>query len=120
MCFSNFALADNHTLNTHYQNLKMQDGYKVILSSKKPLKNGKNTLSIIISKNNTLIKNADVNIIFALPSMPNMEFSEHAIEKNKKYKFSANFKEAGEWEYELMFKTDYGTIYSQEGKVTIN
>ena len=58
--------------------------------------------------------------IFALPTMPNMEFSEHAIENNDKYNFNANFKVAGEWEYELMFKTSYGTIYSQEGRVTIN
>lgn len=115
-----FAMTDTHTLTKQHQKLTMTNGYKAVLSSDKPLKSGKNSLNITILKNDTFVKNADVNIIFALPTMPNMEFSEHAIENNDKYNFNANFKVAGEWEYELMFKTSYGTIYSQEGRVTIN
>lgn len=115
-----FAMKDNTTLTKQYQKLKMQDGYKAILSSKKPLKSGENTLNIVILKNNTFVKNADVNIIFALPTTENIEFSEHAIENGEQYNLNANFKIAGEWEYELMFKTSYGVIYSKEGRVTIN
>jgi len=114
------AMKDNGTVTKEYQKLKMQDGYKAILSSEKPLKTGKNTLNIIIFKNNAFVKNADVNIIFALPTMPNMEFSEHATQNKDKYDLNANFKVPGEWEYELMFKTTLGVIYSQEGRVTIN
>jgi len=104
----------------HKQKLLLENGYKAILSSNTSFIVGENTLNIIITKNNSFVKNADVNIIFALPTIPNMEFIEHAKEEKEKYSLTANFKEIGEWEYELMFKTSYGTIYSQEGRVTIN
>jgi len=115
-----FAMKVNASVTKEYQKLKMKDGYRAILSSEKPLKKGKNSLNIVIFKNDTFVKNADVNIIFALPTMPNMEFSEHAAQNNNKYKLNANFKATGEWEYELMFKTSLGAIYSQEGRVIIN
>jgi hypothetical protein len=103
-----------------HQTLTLENGYNVIVSSTKPLVNGKNDLSIKILKNDNIVKDADVNIVFQLDKIPNMEFSEHAIEKAGKYNLSANFKVPGEWKYELMFKTNYGVIYSKEGKVNIN
>lgn len=115
-----FAVKENNSIKKQYQNLKMENGYNAILSSEKPLTKGKNNLSIIILKNDTFVKKADVNIIFALPTMPDIEFSKHAKENGNKYHLNANFILPGEWKYELMFKTSYGTIYSQEGKVTIN
>jgi len=115
-----FAMQDNNKYNKESQKLIMKNGYNAIIKSQNPLKNGKNKLSVTIFKNNTIVKNADVNIIFELPNTPNMEFIEHAIEDGDNYKLSANFKSKGKWKYELMFKTDYGAIYSQEGQVTIN
>jgi len=114
------AMQEQNTNLKHKQQLIMENGYKAILSSETPLIDGENTLNIIITKNNDFVRKADVNIIFALPTIPNMEFSEHAIEDGDKYSLTANFKERGEWEYELMFKTIHGAIYSQEGRVTIN
>lgn len=111
----------NQIINTkHSQDLHLKNGYKAIIGSLKPLTKGKNNLAIIILKNNKFIENADVNIIFALPTLQNMEFSEHALEKNNYYNVNLNFKEKGEWEYELMFKTKYGAIYSKEGRITVN
>ena len=115
-----FSMTHNKENNNPYQHLKMKNGYQAILSSDKPLTNGKNNIKIVILKNNTFVQNADVNIIFALPTINNMEFSGHALEKNDRYSLNVNFKQKGEWEYELMFKTNYGAIYSKEGRVTIN
>ena len=115
-----FAMKNNKTKIEHYQNLEMENGYKAIFSSEGPLIKGKNNLSIRILKNNSFVKNADVNIIFALPITSSIEFSEHALENKDKYDLNVNFKVPGEWKYELMFKTSYGAIYSQEGRVIIN
>lgn len=113
-----FAMKNNYE--TPYHHLQITNEYHAILTSDKTLTTGKNNLFIEIIKNDNFVKNADVNIIFHLPSMPNIEFSEHAKEENKKYYFNANFKVKGKWKYELMFKTHYGTIYSKEGQVSIN
>lgn len=117
-----FAIQDKHTYTKSYQKILMDDGYKAILSSEKKLIKGKNHLSIQILKNNTFVKHADVNIIFDLPSMPNIEFSKHVPENTKINTYSTNvdFKVKGEWKYELMFKTTYGTIYSKTGRVQVN
>jgi len=115
-----FALKQDNTLNNIKQELIMSNGYKAILNSPKSLTLGKNYMNIVILKNNVFIKNADVNIIFALSTMPNIEFSTHAVENKDKYDLNASFKKRGEWEYELMFKTDYGAIYSKEGRLTVN
>jgi len=111
---------NNNQYNEQSQKLIMKNGYNAIIASQKPLKNGKNKLSVTILKNNAVVKNADVNIIFELENASNVEFSEHAVEKENTYKLTANFKSKGKWKYELMFKTDYGAIYSQEGKLTIH
>ena len=117
-----FAIQEKKNYSNSYQNISLKDGYKAIISSEKLLKKGKNNLSIQILKDNAFVKHADVNIIFSLPSMPNMEFSEHIPEdtKNNTYNANVNFKAKGEWGYELMFKTNYGTIYSEEGRLTVN
>ena len=115
-----FAMQEKHNNKTQYQNLMLENGYNAIVTYTKPLINGENNLTIKILKDNNIVKDADVNIIFELPHVPNMEFSEHAVEKSGNYNLNANFKATGEWKYELMFKTDYGVIYSKEGKVTIN
>lgn len=116
------AIQDTTEYTKPYQNISLKDGYKAIISSEKLLKKGKNNLSIKILKDNTFVKHADVNIIFSLQSMPNMEFSEHIPEdtKNNTYNANVNFKAKGEWGYELMFKTNYGTIYSEEGRLLVN
>ena len=112
-----FAMKE-HT--TPYQHLQINNEYHAILSSKKILTIGKNNLDIKILKNNNFVKNADVNIIFTSPTMLNIEFAEHAKETQEKYNLNATFKVKGKWQYELMFKTNYGKIYSTEGRVTIN
>lgn len=115
-----FAMQEKHSNTKQYQNLILDNGYNAIVTYIKPLKNSKYNLSIKILKDNNIVKDADVNIIFQLEEIPNMEFSEHAIEEGNNYNLSAHFKSKGEWKYELMFKTHYGTIYSKEGKFIIN
>ena len=115
-----YAMQEQNENIKHKQQLFMANGYEAILSSETPLIDGKNTLNIIITKDKNYVRKADVNIIFALLTIPNMEFSEHAIEDGDKYSLTANFKKRGEWKYELMFKTIHGAIYSQAGRVTIN
>ena len=102
------------------QNIVLNNGYNAVLTSNQPLIKGKNNLDIVILKNNRFVKNADVNVVFSLPTMPNLEFSSHAKEKDNKYNLIVNFKEIGEWEYELMFKTTYGAIYSHAGRIIVN
>jgi len=115
-----FSMQEHNLTKKSYQTLTLENGYNAIVSSSKPLVNGKNDLTIKILKNNDIVKDADVNIIFQKEATPNIEFSEHAIEKEGKYNLNVNFQESGQWKYELMFKTNYGSIYSKEGKVTIN
>ena len=116
-----YAIQDkNNKYNKQSQKLIMKNGYNAIIASQKPLKNGKNKLSVTLLKNNTIVKNADVNIIFELENATDVEFIEHAIENENTYNLTADFKSKGQWKYELMFKTDYGKTYSQEGKIIIN
>jgi len=114
-----FAVTSN-TQKIEIQNIVLENGYNAAIKANTPLTKGQNNINIIILKNNKIIKNADVNVIFSLPSIPNLEFGSHAKEKNNQYNLTANFKEIGEWEYELMFKTTYGVIYSHEGRFNIN
>ena len=102
-----------------YHHSMMTDGYKTMLSSVKPLKDGKNNMTIVIMKNGHAVKNADVNIKFSMPSMPGMDFTEAAKGQGNKYNTNINFSMGGHWAYELMFKTSDGHMHKTKGSVNI-
>lgn len=102
-----------------YHQTMMVDGYKTIVSSIKPLKDGKNDMTISILKNKQAIKTANVNITFSMPAMPGMEFTQNAGIKGNKYTTNINFSMGGKWAYELMFKTNDGSMHKTNGSVNI-
>ena len=102
-----------------YHNQMMTDNYMVTLSSKKPLKDGNNHMSIMLEQNGKPVKNADVNIKFSMPSMPGMDFTQHAKIHGNMYNTKINFSMMGEWAYELMFKTSDGHMHTTKGSVNL-
>ncbi|KAB7884288.1 FixH family protein [Poseidonibacter ostreae] len=108
----------NSSLNLYHHTIVV-DGYQTTISSIKPLKDGKNDMTISILKNKKDIKNAIVNIKFSMPSMPGMEFTENAGIKGNKYNTNINFSMHGEWAYELIFKTSDGLIHKTKNSVHI-
>lgn len=102
-------------MNSYHHNM-MINGYSITLSSKKPLTDGRNQMSIKLMQNKKEIKNADISINFSMPSMPGMEFTEHAKENGD---IDINFSMAGEWAYELIFKTSDGITNKLQGSVNI-
>lgn len=108
----------NDSMKPYHHNM-MTNGYKVTLSSKKPLTDGKNHMSIMLMKNGKAVKNADVSIKFDMPSMPGMDFTQQAKGHGKMYNTMINFSMGGEWAYELMFKTSDGTMHKTKGSVNL-
>jgi len=110
----------NHGENMQaYHNTMMVDGYHATLSSKKALKDGNNHMSIMLVKDGKSVEKADVNIKFSMPSMPGMEFTEHAKMNGNEYKTTVDFSMMGEWSYDLMFKTRDGHMHTTKGSVNL-
>jgi len=103
-----------------YHNQMMINGYKVILSSKKPLKDGKNHMFVTLEKDGKSIKNAkDVKIKFDMPMMPGMDFTENATLSGNGYNCNVDFSMQGEWSYELNFTTSDGKMHQTKGSVNL-
>lgn len=102
-----------------YHHNMMTNGYKVTLSSKKALTDGKNHMTIMLMKNGKAVKNADVSIKFDMPSMPGMDFTQQAKGHGKMYTTVIDFSMGGEWAYELMFKTSDGAMHKTKGSVNL-
>jgi len=101
----------NHSMTTN--------GYKVTISSNKPLTDGKNHMSIMLMKDGKAVHNAKVHMNFSMPSMPGMEFSEEAKGHGNMYDAMINFSMGGEWAYELMFKASDGSMHKTKGSVNL-
>ena len=108
----------NDSMKPYHHNM-MTNGYKVTLSSKKALTDGKNHMTIMLMKNGKPVKNADVSIKFDMPSMPGMDFTQKAKGHGKMYSSMINFSMGGEWTYELMFKTSDGAMHKTKGSVNL-
>lgn len=102
-------------MNSYHHNM-MINGYSITLSSEKPLTDGKNHMFIKLMQNKKEIKNADISMNLSMPSMPGMEFTEQVKENGS---IDINFSMAGEWAYELIFKTSDGVINKVHGSVNI-
>ena len=102
-------------MNSYHHNM-MINGYSITLSSEKPLTDGKNHMFIKLMQNKKEIKNADISMNLSMPSMPGMEFTEQVKENGN---IDINFSMAGEWAYELIFKTSDGVINKVNGSVNI-
>ena len=70
-----YATKNDYDNKIKYQTYTIENGYQVTIGSNQKLKKGKNNLSITISKNSNIVSNADVNIIFAFPSILNLHLS---------------------------------------------
>jgi len=97
----------------------MIDGYHVTISSKKPLTDGKNNISVMLKHGDKAVKNANISMKFSMPSMPGMEFTEHAGMHDNMYKTMVDFSMGGEWAYEMMIKTHDGKIHKSSGMVNV-
>lgn len=103
-----------------YHHTILVDGYKIMISSVKPLKSGKNDITITILKDKKNIKNVkNVNINFSMPLMSGMEFRKNAELKGTKYNTNINFSMSGEWAYELIFKTSDGSTHKVNNSVYV-
>lgn len=108
----------NDSMKPYHHNMMIK-GYNVTVSSKKPLTDGKNHMSIKLVKEGKAVKNAEVNIKFSMPAMPGMEFTEQANGHGNMYNAMVDFSMGGEWMYELMFKTSDGAMHKTKGSVNL-
>ena len=107
-------------MNTKAYYNKMQiNGYEIVLTSKKALKDGKNDMMIHVMKNGVTISATSVKVKFAMPAMPGMEFTKKAIKKGSSYNTNINFVMGGVWSYEIMINTSDGKIHTVKGSVTL-
>lgn len=102
-----------------YHHTLMSNGYKVMFSSKKPLMDDENHMKVTIMKDGKAVKDADVNIMFSMPSMPGMEFMTHANQSNSGYDANVEFSMMGHWAYEIMFKTSEGGTQKVNGSINL-
>lgn len=88
-----------------------ENGYNVMVSTKKPLTSGKNVLTVIILKDRKVVKGINnIEIIFEKEGSAEQRFQEKAEINRNKYTVFTNFSTNGKWSYELIFKTSDGSI----------
>lgn len=102
-----------------YHHIMKSSSYIVNLESIKPLKDGKNNMSLIFSKNSEVVKIKDLSIKFFMPSMPGMDFVLKPKEIEKIYNMMVNFSMMGQWDYEIMFKSFDGKKHITKGSVNL-
>ncbi len=102
--------------------MKQVDGYKLKLSSKKPLVVGENKIFVKLQKGDKVITDVKMKIKFFMPQMPGMPYMEYK-EKLKPdanvYKGSVNFTMGGTWQYQLKFKDSDDKIHKIRGSVNL-
>ena len=90
-----------HGQNKPYHHMDTINGYKVMLSSKGPLKKSMNNLTVVIMKGKIPIKDSDINIEF---TSSDKIFNVTPLLKGNSYKTDVKFDMAGHWMYKLNFK----------------
>ncbi len=99
-----------------YHHMAMIDGYKVMLSSKGPLKRSTNNLTVVVMKDRKPVKDLDVDIQFTLASKT---LNSTPVLKGKAYKADVKFDNSGHWMYKLNFKTNDNKIHTMKGNMDI-
>lgn len=103
-----------------YHNEMMTNGYKVSLSSKKPLVSGNNHMSVMVMKDGKPVTDAKVKIKFFMPEMPGMPYMEYKAkgkQDGNKFNCDVNLGMSGTWQYQLRFKTSDGEVHKTRGSV---
>ena len=98
------------------------DGYKLMITSDKPLVVGNNDISVMLEKDEKTLTTAKVKIKFFMPEMPGMPYMEYKEKlklDEKSYKGKVNFSMGGTWQYHLKFKTDDGKVHKVRGSVNL-
>jgi hypothetical protein len=100
---------------------KEVDGYKVVLTSKKPLSVGDNLIDVALFKDSKNV-DAKVKLKFFMPEMPGMPYMEYKTKGKTKdgvYSSKINFSMGGTWQYQLKFKTDDEKVHKVKGSVNL-
>lgn len=108
------------SMNTKAYYNKMQiNGYDIVLTSKKALKDGKNDMMVHIMKNGVTVDASSVKVKFGMPAMPGMEFTKNTMKMGSSYMTNVNFSMGGEWSYEIMLNTSDGKMHTVKGSVKL-
>lgn len=102
--------------------IKETDGYKIQLTSDKPLVVGNNEIKAALLKDGKTLTDAKVKIKFFMPKMPGMpymEYKEKLKSDGETYKGKVNFSMGGTWQYHLKFKTADELAHKVRGSVNI-
>ncbi|NQY21743.1 MAG: FixH family protein [Campylobacteraceae bacterium] len=102
-----------------YHHIMKSSSYMVTLDSIKPLKDGKNNMSLMFSKNSKFTKVKDLSVKFFMPSMPGMDFVLKPKQMGKIHNMIVNFSMMGQWDYEIMFKSFDGKKHITKGSVNL-
>ena len=117
-------MTNYHSQTKNHSNLlkdiKHTDGFKIEVSSIKPLTVGNNNIVVNITKDKKPI-DAKIKIKFfmpAMPGMPAMSYDTKGITKNGKYRTNINLSMGGTWQYIIKFKKD-DKVYKTKGSVNL-
>lgn len=114
--------SSNSMSNSAYMNMLQTDGYKVVVSSEKPLVSGSNILHVKIEKDAKPLTDAKAKIKFFMPEMPGMPYMEYkanGVLVGDKFEFEINLGMGGTWQYQLQFKTSDEKVHKTRGSVNI-
>lgn len=109
--------------NTPVHEMKHNGDLMVMITSEKPLVNGRNELEVmLIDSNNELVSVEKVKMKVFMPEMPGMPYMEYTGNGkliDNKYKIEINFGMGGTWQYQLKYKKNEGSIHSVRGSFNI-
>ena len=87
-------------------------GFKIVLTSDKPITSGSNELKLKITKNNKIISLKEVSVkafMPAMPGMPAMESKNVATKLSEDtYSTKLNFAMSGTWQIHIFLKPETG------------
>ncbi len=108
-----------------FMDMGMSDDIHVMLSSKKVLSEGENSIKIELNRDHhggAIIKAKDVRVKFFMPEMvgmPYMETKDICKSSSNAYKCKVNFAMGGTWQYIVFIKDEDGEEYKYKGSVTL-
>jgi len=96
-----------------YEVKKAVDGYEVIARiDRNPPAVGKNNITILITRDNTLVTDATVTVQYSMPPMPGMppmDYKTDATLKGKEYVATMDLSMSGPWNIAIKIKKDNKT-----------
>ncbi len=99
-----------------------KDGYRLILSSDKPLTTGNNKIAVTVTRDGKPVTDVKVKIKLFMPEMPGMPYMEYKTKlkpENGRYTGMINLSMSGTWQYHLKFKDAQGAIHTLRGSLNL-